>query len=216
MIALWTTINFFALALLCWLLPVWFVNLRRGRKWSRSRPDELRALPGFWNRARKVAWALGILGLALVLSNGRGLWDDTPFQFSVALGVASVGLMLAMSLELACWNMAGTRVLWSRTGEKSALTKFPHWAPWLLWGITFVGAGAVIRAYQSGRDCVRSNRARDFDAAGSGRRFVLRLADGARSFRLATGTAHAGRFSVDVERRLSIFRGGNDAASRAT
>lgn len=90
------------------------------------------------------------MGLALVLSNGRGLWDDTPFQFSVALGVASVGLMLAMSLELACWNMAGTRVLWSRTGEKSALTKFPHWAPWLLWGITFVGAGAVISGISQG------------------------------------------------------------------
>lgn len=150
MIATWTVINFFILALLCWLLPVWFVNLKRGRKWQRNRPEHPCALPLFWNRARKVAWALGVLGLATVFSNGRGLWDGTPFQFPVALGLAGIGLTLALSLELARWNMAGTRIRWSASGQAKAQTKFLRWAPWLLWGITFVGVGALISGISQG------------------------------------------------------------------
>ena len=92
MIAFWTAINFFALATLCWLLPVWFVNLKRGRTWQRNRPDAPRVLPTFWNRARKAAWLVGLAGLALIYSNGRGLWDDTMFQFPYARWIAGVGL----------------------------------------------------------------------------------------------------------------------------
>lgn len=150
MIAFWTALNFFALATLCWLLPVWFVNLKRGRTWRRNRPDVPRVLPTFWNRARKAAWLVGLAGLALVGSNGRGLWDDTMFQFPYARWIAGVGLALAFSLELARWNLAGTRIRWSRDGAERAPTKFPRWAPWLVWGATLVGFGVLIAGIAQG------------------------------------------------------------------
>ena len=150
MTAFWTVADFFGLTFLCWLLPVWFVALQRGRRWRRSRPADPRDLPGFWNRARVIAWATGALGAALIVSNGRGLWDDTPFQYPVAAGIAGAGLALALSLELARWNLAGTRLHPSANGEKSPPKLYWSWAPWLLWSLAFMGAGALIRGVSEG------------------------------------------------------------------
>ncbi len=141
----WLPLYSLILSLLCWLSPVWFLGWKRGRRWKLSRPANTQPLPSFWNHARITAWIFSALGAMLVYSNGRGLWDDTLFQFPYALWIASVGLFVALSLELARWNLAGARVSYGRFGDAVALKGRARWVPWMLWMLFFAGAGALIR-----------------------------------------------------------------------
>ena len=140
--AAWLLLDFCALTLLCWLLPVWFLSWQRGRKWTVFRPDNPRALAPRWNLMRLIAWLVGSLGALLVYSNGRGLWDDTIFQFPGALALAIVGLSAASGLELARWQLAGTRVRWAKNSAPTGRLR-----PWalLLWMATLAGLAMLFR-----------------------------------------------------------------------
>ena len=141
----WIALDWLVLAVGCWLLPAWFVVWKRGRHWTRAKPDNPRALPLFWNRARKVAWTIGLLAVALVYSNGRGLWDGTLFQLPLVLGLSVLALTLALALELARWNGAGTRVTYRKSGEQTAPSAKLRWIAALLWLVAVVGLCAWVR-----------------------------------------------------------------------
>ena len=141
-LAAWLLLDFCVLTLLCWLLPVWFLSWKRERQWTISRPDQPRALPPRWNQLRVIAWPVAALGALLIYSNGRGLWDNTIFQFSHALALAAVGLSAALGLELARWNLAGTRVRWAKTDAPKG--RLRPW-PLLLRMATLVGLALLFR-----------------------------------------------------------------------
>ena len=149
-VGLWLPLYYLIFSFLCWLLPVWFLVWKRGRRWKLSRPDNARALPPIWNRARKFAWMSAALGAGLVFSNGRGLWDDTMFQFPYALGIAGTGLLVALGLELARWSRAGARISYGRVGDAIALKGRARWLPILLWILFFAGVGLLVRGASLG------------------------------------------------------------------
>lgn len=150
MVPTWIALNWLMLSLLCWLLPTWFVTWKRGRGWSRTSPEHPRALPLFWNRVRKIAWGAGVVGVILVYSNGYGLWDDTPFQSPIALSAMILGLALALSLELARWNLAGTRIFYRKSSEPVTSVSKARWIIALLWLVTFAGLGFLLRGFVLG------------------------------------------------------------------
>lgn len=84
----------------CWLLPVAFLSWKRDRRLQLVRPRrQARALSRRFAGARVAVWLLFLLFAVLVASNGRGMWDDTPFQLPVSVPVASASLICALVLE---------------------------------------------------------------------------------------------------------------------
>ncbi len=88
------------LVLGCWLLPVAFTSWKRNRRFRWVRPArEVRALPRYFRRSRVFAWLAFFVFTFFVASNGRGLWDDTPFQLSLSVPVTLASLFCALVLE---------------------------------------------------------------------------------------------------------------------
>lgn len=88
-----------------WLLPVALVA--RARNWRRL-PREARQkkpMPRRFPLWRRISWALCALGAVFTVSNGRGLWDETPFGVSIMAPLFAVALLVALGLEAwRAWN----------------------------------------------------------------------------------------------------------------
>ena len=140
-------------AFLCWLLPVLFTNWKRGRRfrWVRS-AKEARALGRKFGIARLVAWLLFFVFAAVVSSNGRGLWDDTPFQIGISAPLALVCMGAALALENVRFQRAGRGIPRLRMEGDIAPTVGTRAWQWLRNGmvliavacfyVSFLGAGA--------------------------------------------------------------------------
>ena len=137
------TFAFAVAALLCWLLPVWFIGLKTDRRLARYRPENSRPLTPDWNRARLLSWLVFGVALILTLTNGRGLWDGTWFALSNSALVADVAALVALTLEFARWQRGGWRFKLERRAAPSSPalasdSRLWHLAPygiWLLCGV---------------------------------------------------------------------------------
>ena len=107
-------VGFGCLALFCWLMPVGFVNATRERRWTRTPPPHPHALSSLGNRAHRLAWLFFLVGAVLLGLNSFGWWEGTPLRFPMPQILGTVGLIIALLLEIARWHLAGNRLKFAR------------------------------------------------------------------------------------------------------
>ncbi len=92
-----------------WLLPVALTTWKRRRRWVGVAPRA--AVAGAdkpsSHGSRATAWLVFLLFALVAASNGRGLWDGTPFQAPFSLAVAVAALVVALSLEIVRFRRLG-------------------------------------------------------------------------------------------------------------
>ncbi len=93
-----------------WLLPVTFAGWKRGHRVVRVyqiQASEKEVLRPVGRAPRALWWGIFLIFGIATLTDGRGLWDGTPFQSPSAFFIAAGAAIVALALEIVRFRRSG-------------------------------------------------------------------------------------------------------------
>lgn len=142
----------------CWLLPVTFVNWKRGRRFQWVYPEhKATGVPrrfGWW---RAGAWLFFFFFAAIVASDGNAMWDDTIFQMPVSATLATFGLSVALALEIVRYRRTGRFLPRLRIEGTPLASPIPRVWRWMRNGAFLVSLSSLLGFWMTSESWVTAS-----------------------------------------------------------